>query len=68
MFRALHEDQQPDSEHYLIDNFRPVQPLNGRVISRNFQPSTTDTAVDTPSSTTTKPKRDVEINVRMFLV
>lgn len=65
MFRALHEDQQPDSEHYLIDNFRPVQPINGRVISRNFQPQSTDT-VGTPSATTTKPKRDLKINFRML--
>lgn len=66
MFRALHEDQQPDSEHYLINNFRPVQPLNGRVISRNFQPQSKDTTVDTPSVTTTKPKRDLKINFRML--
>nr|XP_022344584.1 carbonic anhydrase 1-like [Crassostrea virginica] len=65
MFRALHEDQELQSDHYLVDNFRPIQPLNGRVIYRNFEVKAVG---ETQATQTTKPKRDMRINVRMHLV
>lgn len=61
MFRALHEDQELQSDHYLVDNFRPIQALNGRVVFRNFEMAAAE-------EQTTNPKRDVKINVRVRLV
>ena len=42
-FRALkpytHEEELVEGfeEHFLVDNFRPVQELNGRTVRRNFE-------------------------------
>ncbi|XP_048770910.2 carbonic anhydrase 1-like [Ostrea edulis] len=37
MFRKLQEDTTPNSNHVIIDNFRPVQALNGRSVTRSFE-------------------------------
>ncbi|XP_062606059.1 uncharacterized protein LOC134267868 [Saccostrea cucullata] len=39
MFRMLQEDNTPNSDHVIVDNFRPVQALNGRQVRRSFASS-----------------------------
>ncbi|XP_061189921.1 carbonic anhydrase-like [Saccostrea echinata] len=39
MFRMLQEDDTPNSDHVIVDNFRPVQALNGRQVRKSFASS-----------------------------
>ncbi|XP_062570678.1 carbonic anhydrase 2-like [Saccostrea cucullata] len=70
MFQTLHEDKEIEGDHYLIDNYRPTQPLNGRIIYRNFEVTSTgpvEQQHQQAQQEVAKPKRKAKINVRLHL-